>query len=150
MEALARWWQRKYKLPSNHELFLERTEFDLMVEFYEDMFDEKPLEAMRNEDGHIQFTDTGDPLIDKWEAEIAQGMDPNLWDAFSPEMQERLMKRRKPGGYGTDEMFDPRKRAIPGLSMGEVSANIARQNAAELSAVEGQQSYMRAFQKARK
>lgn len=93
-EALALWWTRKYKLPSNHELFQSRTIFDLLVEFYIDRFQEKPIEVHRNADGEIQFTDTGDELIDKWEQQIADGELPDLWEAFDEESLERLKKLR--------------------------------------------------------
>lgn len=150
LEALARWWSRKYKLPSNHELFLERTEFEHLVEFYEDLFDAKPLEAHRTENGDVQFVDTGDSLIDKWETELAKGLDPNFWEAFSPELQEKFKKRIKPGGYGADDMFDPVKQRRSGLSMAEVSASMELQNQAERATTMGGSSYLRAFERLKK
>jgi len=67
---------------------------DLMVEYWLDRFDESPLEVHRNADGFIQLKDTGDPLIDKWEEKIAQGDEPDLWEAFSPEAREQLNRAR--------------------------------------------------------
>lgn len=89
------WWVRKYKLPSNHELFQERTMFDLLVEFYIDKYQEKPIESYRNSKGEIQFTDTGDELVDKWEQQIADGEEPDLWEAFDEESLKHLEKLRK-------------------------------------------------------
>lgn len=94
MEQLARWWTKKYQLPWNHELFQERNLLDLMVEYWLDVYDDKPLEAHRNEDGFIQMKDTGDSLIDKWEEKIAAGEEPDLTEAFSPESWEALDKIR--------------------------------------------------------
>lgn len=95
LEALARWWEKKYRLPSNHELFQERTIFDLLVEYYVDRFEEKPIEAQRNEQGEIQFTDTGDDLIDKWEAQIAKGETPDLTEAFDDESLTHIRKLKQ-------------------------------------------------------
>lgn len=95
LEALARWWERKYKRPSNHELFQTRTVFDLLVEFHVDVFEKKPIEAQRNEAGDIQFTDTGDELIDKWEEQIAKGETPDLNEAFDESSMQYMEKMRQ-------------------------------------------------------
>lgn len=95
LEALSRWWSRKYKLPSNHELFEEQTLGDLLTEFYIDVFEKKPIEAHRNEDGEIQFSETGDELIDKWEEQIARGEIPDLNEAFDEESMKGLAKMRQ-------------------------------------------------------
>jgi len=92
VEALERWWIKKYSLPSNHELFTSRTQFDLLVEYHMDFFEKNPLEAHRQEDGEIQFKDTGDDLIDKWEQDLADGALPDLYEAFSPESLEKLQQ----------------------------------------------------------
>jgi hypothetical protein len=44
----------------------------------------------RQADGEIQLKDTGDALIDKWEEQIAEGMEPDLWEAFSDKEREKL------------------------------------------------------------
>ncbi|NJL53733.1 hypothetical protein HC928_00410 [bacterium] len=93
LEALARWWSKKYRLPWNHDLFQDRTVFDLMVEFYLDKIEEKPLEAYRNDKGEIQFTDTGDALVDRWEQQIAEGGVPNLMEAFDEQSIDLIKKR---------------------------------------------------------
>jgi hypothetical protein len=96
-QQLARWWTKKYQLPYNHELFQERTTYDLLVEYYADHFDKNPLEAHRNPDGHVQFKNTGDPLIDRWESLIAEGKTPDFGEAFSDEDKERLERMRARG-----------------------------------------------------
>lgn len=88
---------KTYNLPSNHNLFLDSSVDELLVMFWEDVFDKKPLEAYRTKDGHIQFTDTGDELIDKWEAELAEGKMPDYMEGFSSEAMERLEHLRTKG-----------------------------------------------------
>jgi hypothetical protein len=93
-EMIARWWQRKYNLPSNHELFQKETLFYWLVEYFLDYFEKNPLETYRTADGEIQFTDTGDSLIDKWEEIIAEGGEPDLTEAFNPEALEAIKNRK--------------------------------------------------------
>ena len=72
--------------------------FDLLVDYYEDMYEDSPhamLDAMRGEDGEIVLTDTGDPLIDKWEAELSKGLMPDLEEGMSEESRQRLHAERK-------------------------------------------------------
>lgn len=107
-EWLARWFTKKYQTPWNHELFQERTLLDLLVEYHLDVFDAKPLEVHRNADGEIQLQDTGDDLIDKWEQQIAEGDDVDLWEAFSPEAIEKIKQRLR------------NKRKVTTASMGDV------------------------------
>ena len=87
------WWTKKYKLPSNHELFTSRTLFDLLVEYQLDVIEENPLEAHRNSDGEIQFKDTGDDMIDRWEQQIADGMTPDLEAAFDYGELEKINRK---------------------------------------------------------
>lgn len=112
LEAIQRWWTKKYNLPWNHDLFQDRTLFDLLVEYKLDFFDENPLEVHRNEDGHIQFKNTGDDLIDKWEEQIAQGETPSMAsDMFDEEALEKLERlrargRARTGGLRATSMKD--------------------------------------------
>ncbi len=97
-EVLMKWWTKKYNLPWNHDLFQDRTLFDLMVEFQLDYFEKNPLEVHRNEDGHIQFKNTGDELIDKWEEQIARGETPSMsQDMFDDEALAKLARLRARG-----------------------------------------------------
>ena len=58
------------------------------------MFEKNPLERHRNEDGFIQLKDTGDDLIDRWEEQIAQGVTPDLLEAFDPKELKKLERMR--------------------------------------------------------
>jgi hypothetical protein len=97
LEILQKWWIEKYKLPWNHDLFQNRTFFDLFVEFQLDIYAKNPLEAHRNADGHVQFKHTGDTLIDKWEEQIAQGGQPDFMEAFDEEAVAKLKRLRHAG-----------------------------------------------------
>lgn len=90
---MERWWITKYRLPWNHELAQSRTFYELLVEYFEDYYEANPLEAHRNEQGNIQFRDTGDPLVDKWERDIAEGGVPDLLEAFSEPQKRSIMER---------------------------------------------------------
>lgn len=94
MEQVEQWWRQTYKLPSNHELFLNRTIEEHLVDMYEHLFIEKPIEMHRQLDGEVQFTETGDPMIDKWEQELADGYTPDLSEVFSPEEMVKLKRAR--------------------------------------------------------
>lgn len=61
------------------------------------MYEENPLEAHRNEDGHVQFKDTGDEFIDRWEEQIAAGESPDMMEAFSEEQLKKLDRLRTRG-----------------------------------------------------
>lgn len=97
LEQLSRWWEKKYRLPSNHKLFQERTEEDLLVEFWVDVYEKNPLEADRGADGEVQLKNTGDPYIDKWEQEMADGLSPDLTEMFDPEHMAKFHRMRKQG-----------------------------------------------------
>ena len=54
---------------------------DLLITFWEDHYQRNSLESKRREDGEIMF-ETGDPLIDKWERELAMGIQPDLFEGL--------------------------------------------------------------------
>lgn len=94
---LRRWWAEKYKLPSTHELFQQATPFDLLTEYYEDLFDDDSmaaLDAIRGEDGEVVFEDLDDPLLAKWERELAQGITPDFEEGLSEKEKDKLKKER--------------------------------------------------------
>lgn len=95
MEQLARWWTKRYNLPSNHELFVNSTLEELLVDFHIQYFEEHSLEQHRNEDGEIFFSDTGDELIDSWEERLAQGEDISLEEAFAEGELEKITRMIK-------------------------------------------------------
>lgn len=97
---LRRWWADKYKLPSTHRLFQESTVFELLTEYYEDLYDDDTmaaLDAIRGEDGEVVFDDSDfdDPLLAKWESQIAQGIDPDLEEGMSDKAKEKLKQERE-------------------------------------------------------
>ncbi len=61
---------------------------------YKQRFRDKPLEMHRQDDGEIQFTETGDALVDQWEADMAAGIEPDLSAALSPEVLRKLEATR--------------------------------------------------------
>ena len=95
--SLRRWWVRKYQLPWTHELAQASTYSDLLVEFYEDYYSDHPEEARKvsAKDGEVVFTDTGDPLLDKWEEELSKGVIPDMEEGLSSEEKEKLRKERE-------------------------------------------------------
>ena len=97
LESLSQWWEEKFKLPSNHELFQNSTLFELLADFWEDYYYKNPLEAFRNEKGEVQFSNTGDELIDKWEKELAEGKSPDYLEGFNAEDLEKLENLRTRG-----------------------------------------------------
>lgn len=96
LAGLKKWWSRKYKLPPNHPLFINQSLADLTLEMYEDSLvrkDEimeelkeakgeassallKQLNAVSKLLGEDEYT--SDPLIDKWERELEEGLTPDL------------------------------------------------------------------------
>lgn len=105
---LSKWWVRRYNLPSNHELFQSRTLFEHLTDFWEDHFANTPLAVYKNEQGEVQFSETGDSMIDKWEKELAEGKTPDYMEAFSEEQLAKLDRLRK---KGTDRFNRPVARA---------------------------------------
>jgi hypothetical protein len=67
----------KFKLPWTHEAIQSQTLLELLTSYWEDYYEEHRLEASRDEKGEVTFG-TGDPYIDKWEQEIAMGLEPDL------------------------------------------------------------------------
>jgi hypothetical protein len=97
------WWISKYKLPSNHKLFLSRSIASLHIEMIKDLLIKKEqLEKDLTKATGTEFNDlmnqlnsinnalddtinedfSGDPLIDKWEKELLEGITPNLNEGF--------------------------------------------------------------------
>lgn len=75
-------------------MFQSRTLFEHLTDFFLDKYEQKPIEAHRNADGHIQFKDTGDDLVDRWEDQIAKGEEPDLFEAFDEESIRHMEKLR--------------------------------------------------------
>lgn len=99
--GLKKWWSSKYRLPPNHPLFQDQTFAELTLEMYEDSLLRKDelLEEVKFASGarlnelhrQLQIIDemlglkdekrkviVDDPLVDKWERELEQGITPDL------------------------------------------------------------------------
>lgn len=105
MDLLRHWVEEKYNLPWTHEAIQSQSLFELTTSFWEDYYRKNPTTTRRSPDGKVVFENTGDPLIDKWEKELAQGLAPDLLEGMSPEQRraeeealERLKKSKKPPG----------------------------------------------------
>jgi len=80
--------EEKYKIPWTHEAIQNQTFIELLTNYWEDYYIEHPLEAKKSPSGEVVFQ-TGDPLIDKWEQELAMGLNPDLTEGFSSEEKEK-------------------------------------------------------------
>lgn len=100
--TLRRWWSRKYKRPWQcSEEFGALTIEELLLEYYEDYFEQNPRATMKelvDEKGHYRFAHTGDPLIDKWEDELARGINPDLEEGLDSEAKRQLAREREASG----------------------------------------------------
>lgn len=123
VESLSRWWEERFKLPSNHELFQECSVYELAVKFWEDHYHKDPLAVYRNSDGEVQFVKTGDPLIDKWEQQLADGKTPDYLEAFTQEEINRLNNMRQ---RAVDRFNKPANRSKQ--TIGEATAVAAQES----------------------
>lgn len=85
---LRQWWEEKYQIPWNHESAQSLSLLEMLIAFWEDYYNKHPLDAKRTPTGEV-FFNTGDPLIDKWEREIAMGIEPDLLEGLPPEARAR-------------------------------------------------------------
>jgi hypothetical protein len=101
-------------MPWTSKYFQESTREELLVEFFEDFYDENPKEQikdLKDEDGEITL-ETGDPIIDKWERELAMGLTPDLNEGLAPGEAKHIEKTLKENKKHTevveiDEKYDP-------------------------------------------
>lgn len=84
-----------------------------MIEFYEDHFEAHPEEARKHVagDGEFYFTETGDDLIDKWERELSQGLQPDLEEGMSAQAKARLQTEKQKHSKPAPPKDDPRLRS---------------------------------------
>lgn len=91
---IRRWWVEKYKRPTNDPSFMRRSWPEWQVEMFEDMLGQRETILERVANGEADAKDaaaaidalnkvlgderTVDPLVDKWERELATGKMPNL------------------------------------------------------------------------
>lgn len=125
---LRRWWERKFSLPWSDERAQSLTLFELTKLYWEDIYtsDSKALmEAARNENGDVVFEETGDPLIDKWEKELAMGVKPDLTEGMTPEELDRMKAERMKVAHaeaGMAALFADEDGASPGSRAWKMAA----------------------------
>jgi hypothetical protein len=132
LDVLRRWVEEKYNLPLTHESFQGLTIFELLIWFWEDHYSRNPIEAKRVQGGkEVQFT-TGDPLLDKWEEEIARGLVPDLMEGLTTEQRrkeeaaieelknkkEQLREAKQAGEGFSDDYSDALATDLPVLGRG--------------------------------
>jgi hypothetical protein len=88
---LVRWWSKKYNLPPTDPRYLAYTQEDLLLEFYEDVYEKKPSFTVDGDDDvgdadeDIEFESSGDALMDEIARREARGEDTSdLLDAVDP------------------------------------------------------------------
>jgi len=91
---LRQWAEEKYHLPWTHESLQEQTLLDLLTAYWEDYYRENKIEASRREDGEVAF-ETGDPYIDKWEKELAMGLEPDLLEGLPSWHREKITREQQ-------------------------------------------------------
>lgn len=125
---MRRWWERKFSLPWSDERAQSLTLFELTKLYWEDIYasDSKALmEASRNENGDVVFEETGDPLIDKWEKEIAMGAKPDLTEGLTQEELDRMradQANAERAKAGMDALFADEDGASPGSRAWKMAA----------------------------
>lgn len=92
---LRQWAETKFNLPWTHEAFQQLSLFELLIMFWEDHYRKNPIEAKRGVDGTVTFSNTGDALIDKWERELAMGIEPDLLEGASQKLRQDDKAGRK-------------------------------------------------------
>lgn len=98
LQQLQFWWCKKYRKPWRDPLLQTYTLEELQIEHLMYAIEEDPQEAYPQKDlSNFQFR-TGDPVIDKWEADLAAGKDVQSidWDAgVNPEFLAKLKEYSK-------------------------------------------------------
>lgn len=88
---LRRWWSKKYGLPATHEAFTSQPSAAVMLEWFEDLWEEHATFAATQKVRHLEKLEferwervcailalappgrTGDPVIDAFERALAEG-----------------------------------------------------------------------------
>lgn len=76
---LHRWWCRKYNLPRTDHRYAEHTEEELLLEYFEDLWEHEPIKAMDLLGDYEPdvVLETGDTELDEIERRLARGEDPD-------------------------------------------------------------------------
>ena len=90
MTFLRLWWTKKYRLPVTSNEWLNSYPEDIAVELLEERYlnDEKSAKEARLKYLGVEIA-TDDPLIDKWEREIARGETPDLSEGEDEKSRRR-------------------------------------------------------------
>ena len=67
---------------------------ELLTLFWEDHYRQNPIDAKKTETGDVVFN-TGDPLIDKWEQELASGLVPDLLEGLPKEQRDKYKRMQE-------------------------------------------------------
>ena len=114
MDVLRQWVARKYNLPWTHSSIQDQTVFELLISFWEDYYINNKKETHRREDGEVMYT-TGDPLIDKWEKELAQGLTPDLLEGL-PSWHRRKSERALAAKQNVEEKAQDSDSTLDGFT----------------------------------
>lgn len=74
---LIKWWCKKWNRPPKDPLLKEYTLEEMLLEFYEDIYDNYPKAVLAMEETNSNFQLTGDPQLDELERRLAEGEDPD-------------------------------------------------------------------------
>lgn len=122
--------ETKFNLPWTHESIQQLSLLELLTMFWEDHYHKNPVETRRTKDGHIIYSNTGDALIDKWERELAMGLQPDLLEGVDPEERKKeteaveKLKRQQSSATlekvndGFSEEYDLARTGLPFLGRG--------------------------------
>jgi hypothetical protein len=92
MSHLKIWWSEKYKLPMNHELLLQLSTEELIIQYFTDLFRRDPKELEKFESDQL-----GDDSIKNDEAWFKRSMKEEYTEeeAFSSGFREQLKTNTK-------------------------------------------------------
>ena len=83
------WWTKKYQKSPNSDEFRRYTLFELMTEFYEDVYTHRPDDMP---DLDLPEVVAGDDMVNKWEREISEGVEPDILEDLPPEVANKLKR----------------------------------------------------------
>ena len=103
-------WTKKYQKSPQSDEYKSYTLFELVVEFFEDYFGENPNEMYTFAPGILP--NTHDPLVNRWEEQVAIGDTPDLWEGLTPEQAEKIAQwsrkqsQKRSGTLGGENVND--------------------------------------------
>tara|TARA_R100000808_G_C2074491_1_gene100706 strand:+ start:53 stop:565 length:513 start_codon:yes stop_codon:yes gene_type:complete len=93
---LRQWWAKKYHSSPKSDEFQRYTLWEMTIEFFEDYYaqDKKRVWKDEREDlGAVELPESGDPLVDRWERQIAEGLEPDLTEGLPEEKRAQIRER---------------------------------------------------------